>query len=627
LNFAHPEMLWLLGLVPLLVIWGVRNSRLRQRSWQAIAQRGRPPKDGTFRLIAAVSFTILALSQPRWGLSRSDRLPPGHDVVLLIDASRSMAAEDAVPNRLGVAKESARSLIETLAKSPGNRVGVVAFAGRGVLRCPLTENAGAALDAIDRLRPGDVRPGGTDLAAGLVAAVDAFDRQEHEDGRTIVILSDGEDLVGRWERAMPTDRLRRERVIVHSIAIGDPEKGHDIPVPAAGAGENEATATAMHPLRYRGQPVLSRRDDHTLEAISRRSGGTIIRLGLASVDLGALYSSKIEPVAMRTRAEFRIAERIDRFPIFLAAALTLGLIGCLPLGSRTPDSRAWFRIRRWLRSWARFRPTVVRASIAASAMLAITGAGDASHRQTLESAHRAVGRGLAAYRAGNFSQALAEFQAAINLEPTLAIPRYNAAAARFQLGTYDKARAGYLEARSRAGPALRTKIDFALGNTALASGDFTEAIGHYDACLASSTRGPDLDAVRHDADINRQFAIRQAQAMNAAQLPKPQSKSRTDREHGRLGPDESRSNETGETGEESGETERDEGLHSGEGIRRRTGGKGGAGSRGKSDRIDADSPDRRLDKALENIRDARKRRLPQDHVPPGPETQDDRKDW
>jgi Ca-activated chloride channel family protein len=627
LNFVQPELLWLLGLLPLLMIWGVRDSRLRQLAWQAIAQRGSPPGDGTFWLIASAFCAILALAQPRWGLSPSDQLPPGHDVVLLIDVSRSMGAEDAVPSRLGVAKESARSLIELLARSPGNRFGVVAFAGRGALRCPLTENAGAALDALDRLRPGDVRPGGTDLAAGLVAAVDAFDRQEHEDGRTIVILSDGEDLAGRWERALPADRLRREGVIIHAIAIGDPEQGHEVPVPTTETNKNKAAPTEFHPLSYRGQPVLSRRNDHTLEAIARESGGTIIRLGLASADLGALYSSRIEPVAMRTRAALRFAEQIDRFPIFLIAAFTLGLIGCLPRGSRPPYSRAWTRLRQRFRSLAWLRPRAERASIAAAAMLAITGAGDASHRQGIESVHRAVGRGLAAYKARNFQKALAEFQTAIELEPTLAIPRYNAAAARYQLGTYDEARAEYLEARSRAGPALQTKIDFALGNTALASGDFTGAIGHYDACLASSSRGANLDAIRRDAAINRRFAIEQAQAMGTAQLPQPQLTSRTDREHGQLSPDENRSNEKGTTEEESDETEPEESLGSGEGRRHRTGGAGGAGGRGKPGRIDGDSPDRRPDKALENIQDARRRRLPEDDSSPGPETRDDRKDW
>ena len=82
-----------------------------------------------------------------------------------------------MPNRLAVAVEAAESLVDALAREPANRAAVVAFAGRGVLRCPLTENLGAVLDALHRLRPGAVRPGGTDLGAALDAALEAVDHR------------------------------------------------------------------------------------------------------------------------------------------------------------------------------------------------------------------------------------------------------------------------------------------------------------------------------------------------------------------------------------------------------------------------------------------------------------------
>src|SRR6185437_9839580 len=117
--------------------------------------------------LGAMVCLVLALAQPRWGRSAIGPMPPGHDVILAVDVSRSMAAEDAVPDRLGLAVEAAESLLKALGRERGTRVGLVAFAGRGVLRCPLTENLGAVVDALDRLRPGDVRPGGTNLGAAL----------------------------------------------------------------------------------------------------------------------------------------------------------------------------------------------------------------------------------------------------------------------------------------------------------------------------------------------------------------------------------------------------------------------------------------------------------------------------
>ena len=123
--------------------------------------------------MACAACLFVALAQPRWGRLAAPPLLPGHDVVLMIDVSRSMGAEDAVPSRLAVAVEAAESLVNALSRGPANRAAVVAFAGRGVRRCPLTENLGAVLDALRRLRPGAVRPGGTDLGAALDEALEA----------------------------------------------------------------------------------------------------------------------------------------------------------------------------------------------------------------------------------------------------------------------------------------------------------------------------------------------------------------------------------------------------------------------------------------------------------------------
>ena len=170
---------------------------------------------------ASIACLIIAMAQPRWGNLPSPDLPPGHDLVFVMDVSRSMAAEDAVPSRLAVAVEVAESLVKTLGQDVSNRAAVVAFAGRGVLRCPLTENLGAVLDALDRLRPGSVTPGGTDLAAALDTAIEAvaIDPQQHAQGRAIVIFSDGEDHADRWSSRL--ERLRQQDIVVHAVSIGD----------------------------------------------------------------------------------------------------------------------------------------------------------------------------------------------------------------------------------------------------------------------------------------------------------------------------------------------------------------------------------------------------------------------
>src|SRR5262249_17993880 len=159
-----------------------------------------------------------------------------------VDVSRSMAAEDAVPNRLRTAVEAAESLVNALAREPANRAALVAFAGRGVLRCPMTENLGAVLDALGRLRPGELRPGGTHLGAALRAAREAAGPEEHAEGRAVVVFSDGEDHAETWRS--PLEQLRQEGIVVHAVAIGDAERGHTVPSQKDGK-----------PLLYHGAPV------------------------------------------------------------------------------------------------------------------------------------------------------------------------------------------------------------------------------------------------------------------------------------------------------------------------------------------------------------------------------------
>ncbi|GAC1475855.1 MAG: VWA domain-containing protein [Isosphaeraceae bacterium] len=297
MHLAHPEWLWFLGVVPVLAALAWRAQVRRSRGWEALVQGGRPARDGVWLRLVGIVALSMAVAQPRWGQSRNAPLPPGRDVVLAIDVSRSMGVGDAVPDRLSVAVQSCLSLVSALGRVPGDRLAVVAFAGRGVLRCPLTENLGAAAEVLRSLRPGDVRPGETDLGSGLDAVLEAFDDQDHTGGRSAILLSDGEDHADRWKES--SARLASAGVIVHTIAIGDDRQGHPVP---SRPGADSA------PLSYRGQIVLSRRSDAALQDIARETKGVFVPLGLTTTDLGQLYHSRIEPMARARRRTTRSAE-------------------------------------------------------------------------------------------------------------------------------------------------------------------------------------------------------------------------------------------------------------------------------------------------------------------------------
>jgi Ca-activated chloride channel family protein len=647
LNFAHPEHLWLLLAVPVLALWAIRGRLRRRRSWEALAQRGRVPREGTVWWLGSVACLIVALAQPKWGRLGGPP-PPGHDVILLIDVSRSMSVEDAVPNRLAVAREAARSLVVALSAQPDDRAAVVGFAGRGVVLCPLTENLGAVREALHRLQPGAVQPGGTDLGAGLDAALEAVDPQGHAQGVSVVVFSDGEDLAGRWRPRL--EGLLQQEVVVHAVAIGDSREGHPVP---SGAGSK--------PLLYHGEAVLSRRDDAHLEEIAHQTGGAFLRLGLTSGDLGTLYRTRIEPAMRHRRETPRLVDQVERFPLFLIAAGALLLAGCWPPGRGWSWRGGWNWLGSW--SWRRSVRVLGRVCILIAVCGVVTGAGQAPTPEPQpeparepgtsggpvprssaaspavtapsESAAEAVARGRAAYADQQLDQALAAFEVAILRAPVAAVPRYNAAAVLFQLRRYDEARGRYLEARQTADVALRTKIDYALGNTALAQGDLPAAIGAYDDCIRSTARGADLDAVRHDAALNRAFALEQAQSLTAPQgsggEEPPQSR-RPDRQRApqrEPGGDDPSAGGQPEAGPEPGggaspaEDENAAERERRQRLRRRVGGAGG--SRTAPPGSTGESPEERLETALENIRAAQKRRLPDE--PPPASAHDDRRDW
>ncbi|GAC1475853.1 MAG: hypothetical protein NVSMB9_29120 [Isosphaeraceae bacterium] len=208
------------------------------------------------------------------------------------------------------------------------------------------------------------------------------------------------------------------------------------------------------------------------------------------------------------------------------------------------------------------------------------------------------------------------FRLAIKLAPLEAIPRYNAAATLFQLGRFAEAQALYREARARAGDRLRTKIDYALGNTALALGDLRAAIRHYDDCVASTAPGADLVEVRRNALGNRKFAEEQNPSLPA---PAAEEEDKT--------PIPKKSPGQGEPNAEPGPHSKGDGsigpANSGTNSPPKGRGAGGAGGEGPTPPAPG-SPQDQLSRAIENVRDSLSRRI--DELP----IEDDspnRKDW
>lgn len=268
-----------------------------------------------FCVTAALALLVIAAADPRWGQSTVEAKRRGLDVVFALDLSRSMLAEDTRPNRLERAKLLISDLVERL---PGERIGLVGFAGDAVIACPLTLNHDAFRHAMETLDVRDPRRGGSYLAEAALVAGDCFVDAAPE-GKVIVIVSDGED---QGEGAVDAAELvRRERgARIFTVGIGDTGDGARIP-----AGDGGRAGWLMHD----GQEVWTKMDPELLEGMAEAGDGSFLPLGVASADASGVLQRLILENERRAIEGATIRQWIPRFQWFALPALALLVVECL----------------------------------------------------------------------------------------------------------------------------------------------------------------------------------------------------------------------------------------------------------------------------------------------------------
>ena len=309
MSFVHPAILLVLWCVPpaaLLAVWARRRSRRRAASWGA---PGAAHADSRFAAqlalwCAGAVLGIVAAARPQWGEMESIVVSKGRNVVLAVDVSRSMLAEDVHPNRLERARVDLRDL---LAELEGDRAALIAFRGKAVTLCPLTTDGGFLRQALDGMGIDSAPRGETDLGSALDAALDVLEPFA-ADHNAVVLVSDGEDLSGHAREA--ADRAAKAGIPVFTVGIGDP-RGATVPL---------ADGKAM---QFGGSNVVSRLDNATLDAIAKATGGAYIPLRLAgagAVTLGTLYRDHLRRIAVQDFEEKNARRKIERYQLFLLPA-------------------------------------------------------------------------------------------------------------------------------------------------------------------------------------------------------------------------------------------------------------------------------------------------------------------
>lgn len=320
MTWGSPQLLhWLWLLLPLsLTVWGLskfRQRRLNRLGEPAALNRLLPhtrPGRGPLRnglWLAAIGLLLASLARPQWGQHWQDVHTRGLDILVALDTSKSMLAEDLKPNRLQQAKLGIQDLLERLR---GDRVGLVAFAGTSFLQCPLTIDYSAFRMSLDDVYAGIIPQGGTALGHALDTCIGAFDPESNAD-RVILLITDGENHVDDPLSRIP--ELTEQDIRVFAIGVGSDE-GELIPI--------RGRDGRMEYLKDRdGNVVKTTLQESVLKDLAGRTRGVYVRAAPGDFGAQAIVDRGLAQLGREQGQDRRMKVFHDRYPWAVGTALAL----------------------------------------------------------------------------------------------------------------------------------------------------------------------------------------------------------------------------------------------------------------------------------------------------------------
>ena len=506
MSFGAPEWFWGLLAIPILIALFVRaEQRAAKRLGEFVSPRLLPQLAGTvnrFRralrfgfLLVGLALAIASLAQPRWGYTFEDVKRKGLDLLIAVDTSRSMLSNDVQPNRLERVKLAAQDLINEL---QGDRVGLVAFAGRAFVQAPLTIDYDAAIESINDLDTKTIPEGGTNISEAITLAVSTFGKSAIGN-RALIVFTDGEELSGDAVKAAKAAADAGVRIF--TVGVGTLQ-GSLIPI----TGEDGGIAFVKDPS---GQVVKSKLDEKRLREVAQATSGSYLHLENEPRTMRQLYSdglAKMQAAEINARLSRRPIERYE-WPLGAAlVALSMSML----IGERK-RARVRSRLPRWMK-------------LAAPATALVIVALQPS---------RAAAPGLDAYRDGKFDDAYTQFQQTLKEHPQSRVEdklQFDSGAAAYKLKDYSKALESFSQALLTKDAGLQSQSHYNLGNTLYERGeaqksddkkltDWTNALQHYEQALK-------LEPQNKESKENYDYVKKKIEELKKkqAQQPPPQSK-------------------------------------------------------------------------------------------------------
>jgi Ca-activated chloride channel family protein len=432
MDYAHPQFLsyrpWLLAYGALWLLLNLQQAHAHARA----IQRGLAARFGpafslwrsavkAFLWTAAGWFLLGALATPLGVPIKVESDSRGADVILAVDVSSSMYAQDVPPNRLLAVKSA---LANFVARLEGDRVGIIAFAGEAVIACPLTTDYDTVALFLEKLETDSVPRDGTGFAPAIKLSLDGF-ANDTKRGRLIVMATDGEDTLDS-DASLEAKRAASLSIPIYTLGVGT-VGGAYIP------GRPDVFGRVL-PKTYQGQPIRVRVNPETLKKIASLSGGEYFE-GASPAGLSRAYD-RIRSLKQGTA---KSQDRYVRDPLYqepLLIAIVLLLMEAL-LSNRSGGLRLALAklLGRFKRLWG--------ARAAVIFLLALPLGLSAF---SLDPGRAEYDEGNAAYRQGQYDKATELYQQAIQSKPERMQSHYNFGNTQFMGGDYEGAIKSYEEA-------------------------------------------------------------------------------------------------------------------------------------------------------------------------------------
>lgn len=333
-TFQNPEYLIGLVLVPLLIgffwyVWKQKKKLIMSFGDVSLVSQLMPeiskrrPLIKFSILLGAFVLMIFALANPQAGQSSEVTRTKGIELIIALDVSNSMLANDIHPSRLEKAKEAISKLVDKIAN---DKVGIVVFAGEAFVQLPLTYDHNVVHTVLRGISTGSVPVQGTAIDKGLETAINAFNYGDEKQDKVVILFTDGEDH-GEQTQELAMEAASKG-IIIHTIGIGDPKGA---PIPVANSGNKNAFKKDET-----GKIVISKLNEEVLKSISEVSKGKY-QLATNLDDEIESVISDLNSLEKQEMVQTVFSNYEDYFPYFIFAAL-LFLISEFLIGE---GKRAW----------------------------------------------------------------------------------------------------------------------------------------------------------------------------------------------------------------------------------------------------------------------------------------------